>query len=69
MNERYVKIEGSGGFARDLNTGAVVNINTDEIKRARKAKELRKKKESEFETLKNEVGEIKELLNKLIEKL
>ena len=69
MNERYVKLEDSGSFARDLNTGAVVNINRDEIERARRAKELRKKKESEFETLKNEVGEIKELLNKLIEKL
>ncbi len=68
MNERYIKIPGSQ-FARDMETGSVVNINTDEIERARKAKKLRKEKESEFNTLKNEVGEIKELLNKLIEKL
>lgn len=65
---RYVQIPGSQ-FARDTETGSVVNINRDEIERARKAKRLRKQKESEFDTLKNEVGEIKELLNKLIEKL
>lgn len=65
---RYVQISGSQ-FARDTETGSVVNINRDEIERARKAKRLRKQKESEFDTLKNEVGEIKELLNKLIEKL
>jgi hypothetical protein len=65
---KYVQISGSQ-FARDTETGAVVNINKDEIERARKAKKLRRQKESEFDTLKNEVGEIKELLNKLIEKL
>lgn len=68
MSEKYIKLDG-GDFARDMKTGAVVNINRDEIERARQAKKLRKQKESEFDTLKNEVGEIKELLNKLIEKL
>lgn len=65
---RYARIEGSE-FVRDLNTGGVININSDEINAARKAKQARKSKEQEFKDLKNEVGEIKELLNKLIEKL
>ena len=68
MSEKYIKLDG-GDFARDMKTGAVVNINRDEIERARQAKKLRKQKESEFDTLKNEVGEIKELLTKLVEKL
>jgi len=62
-------VEGVNGLARDLNTGAIVNINKEEIQAAREAKKRRKNKDREFEDLKNEVGEIKELLNKLVEKL
>lgn len=62
-------VENASGLARDPNSGVVVNINKDEIRKAREAKEKRKSKDREFEDLKNEVGEIKELLNKLVEKL
>jgi len=62
-------VEGSNGLARDVNTGAIVNINKEEINAAREAKKRRKNKDAEFEQLKNEVGEMKELLNKLVEKL
>lgn len=62
-------VENASGLARDPNSGVVVNINKDEIRKAREAKEKRKSKDKEFEELKNEVGEIKELLNKLVEKL
>ena len=62
-------VEGSSNLARDPNTGAIVNINKDDIAKAREAKNKRKNKDREFEELKNEVSEIKELLNKLVEKL
>lgn len=62
-------VENASGLARDPNSGVVVNINKDEIRKAREAKKKRKSKDREFEELKNEVGEIKELLNKLVEKL
>lgn len=65
----YIMVDGSSSLARDPKSGAIVNINKDEIKKAREAKEKRKNKDREFEDLKNEVGEIKELLNKLVEKL
>lgn len=65
---RYVEIQGTG-LARDIKTGGVVNINRSEIEQARRAKQTRKNREQEFNDLKNEVGEIKELLTKLIEKL
>lgn len=69
MKKNYIMVEGSSSYARDPETGAIVNINKDEINAAREAKKRRKNKDKEFEQLKNEVGEIKELLNKLVEKL
>jgi len=66
---RYIMVDGSSSLARDPRTGAIVNINKDEINKARDAKQRRKNKDREFDELKNEVGEIKELLNKLVEKL
>ena len=69
MKKNLVMVEGNNGLARDLNTGAIVNINTEEIRAAREAKKRRKNRDAEFEELKNEVGEIKELLTKLVEKL
>ena len=63
------KIAGHDGYARDENSGAVININNNEIRAARERKLLRRKKEQEIVDLKNEVGEIKNMLNKLIEKL
>ena len=56
-------------WSRDPNSGLLINTDTDSINKAKEAKNLRRKKKQEFEDLKNEVGEIKELLNKLIEKL
>ena len=41
----------------------------EEINAAKKRKILRKNKEKEFEDLKNEVGDIKKMITKIIEKL
>lgn len=64
----HIKIEGESSYVRDKGTGAVLNINRNEIEAARERKRQRKLKEQEFEDLKNEVSEIKELLLKLVEK-
>lgn len=64
----YMKVKDYPGLVRDPESQAILNINKTEIEIARERKKLRKQKEQEFETLKNEVGEIKELLLKLIEK-
>jgi len=64
----HIKIEGETSYIRDRSTGAVLNINKSEIEAARERKKQRKLKEQEFEDLKNEVSEIKELLLKLVEK-
>ena len=65
----YIKIEGHRDLIRDNDNGAILNINKDEISAARKRKLERRQKEQEIVDLKNEVGEIKNMLNKLIEKL
>lgn len=62
-------MSGSGNWSRCPETGTLININNEEIDRAKQAKQNRKKEKDEVQQLKNEVGEIKELLNKLIEKL
>lgn len=64
----YMKVKDHPGLVRDPESQAILNINKTEIEIARERKKLRKQKEQEFETLKDEVGEIKELLLKLIEK-
>lgn len=69
MKKNLIMVDGNSSFARDINTGAIVNINKEEISAAREAKKRRKNKDAEFEQLKNDVSEMKELLNKLVEKL
>jgi hypothetical protein len=62
-------VENNSGLARDMRTGGIVNINKEEILNARERKKKRKQKELEFEQLKTDVSEMKELLNTIIEKL
>ena len=65
----YIKVEGHTNLIRDNNSGAVLNINKNDISAARKRKLERRQKEQQFEDLKNEVGDIKNMLTKIIEKL
>ncbi len=65
----YKDVEGHSNLVRDTSTGAILNINKDEISAARKRKLERKQKEQEFDNLKDEVGDIKKMLTQIIEKL
>ena len=65
----FTKVDGHVGLVRDTRTNAILNINKDEINAARKRKLERREKEKEFKDLKNEVGDIKNMLTKIIEKL
>ena len=65
----YVKVKGHANLARTGLYGSIVNINKEEIQAAKRRKLERKQKEKDFENLKNEVGDIKNMLNKIIEKL
>lgn len=68
-NMKLIKADNSPGLARDLNTGAIININRSEIEQAREAKRLRKAKDQEFEQMKTDINEIKKMLTQIAEKL
>ena len=65
----YIKVKGHSNLARSGPYGSIVNINKEEIQAARKRKLERRQKEKDFEDLKNEVSDIKIILNKIVEKL
>jgi hypothetical protein len=69
MKSNLVMVENNSGLARDVRTGGIININKEEIQTARERKKRRKQKENEFEQLKTDVSEMKQLLNTIIEKL
>ena len=69
---QYINVEGSGGMVRDKETGAILNTNKSEIERARNRKIISKKKEEEFDDMKTDIKglkddmvELKTLLNKI----
>ena len=66
---KLIKADNSPGLARDLNTGAIININKTELNQAREAKRLRKQRDKEFEQMKNDIDEIKLMLTQIAEKL
>lgn len=72
---KLIPVDGNPSLARDIKTGAIVNINSNEIQQARERKKAMKQKDNDFEQvkqdvagLKDDVGEIKQLLRQLIEK-
>ena len=65
---KYTRIEGHWGYVKDEN-GAVININKEEIKAAKKRKAQRLSQEKELSELKDEVSDIKKMLTQIVEKL
>lgn len=72
---QYINVEGSPGYARDKDTGIVINTNSSEIENAKKRKLLSKQKDEELTNIKEDVknlksglNEIKSLLTKMVEK-
>ena len=65
----FIPVKGNSSLARDSQTGAIVNINTQEINEARDRKALRLKEKQELEQLKSDVADIKQMLTKLFERL
>jgi len=64
-----IQVEGNSNLVKDITNGAVINVDKNSVKEAKLLKSKMAKKEEEIETLKNDVAEIKSILNKLIEKL
>lgn len=71
-----IKVNGHSNLVRDPNSGAIININRDEITTARERKKTRATKDREDKQLKadvrnlqNELGDIKQLLAQIVEKI
>jgi hypothetical protein len=65
---RYVNVEGHSDLIKDMKTGAVLNVSND-VTKARKIKENRKQRETEFDNLKDDVQNIKLMLQQIIKKM
>lgn len=70
------KIQGHPGLVKDVNSGAILNLNAQQAIKARERKLNMKKQQQEFDDmkesvheLKTDVSEIKTLLNKIVERL
>ena len=63
----YIRVEGHSHLMRDGTSGAIVNTNTNEMTQARIRKSSWKKQQSEIKQLRNDLSEMKELLNQMIE--
>jgi hypothetical protein len=71
----FVKVKDKDGLVRDLSSGAIINNNTSEyenyIKKRNASRQLREdldKQSEEINNIKNDIGEIKQLLITLINK-
>lgn len=71
---RYINVKGNPGLVRDRVSGAILNINSNEIAAARKRKAARLKQKQEQENLQDEVvdlrkqvEDLKNLLSSMIE--
>ena len=66
---KYAKVEGNNSLIRDLNSNAVILTDENKVLSARQKKANRLKQKEEFEQMKQDVQNIKHLLNQIVEKL
>ena len=64
---RYINVKGFPGLVRHKSSGAIININTAEMKSARLRKQKALKEKEEIQDLKSEVTELRNLVKKLLE--
>lgn len=65
---QFMFVENHPDLVRDKETGAILNINIENIKKQKELLRQRKQEKQEISQLKEEVGEIKSLLQQLLEK-
>ena len=62
-----LNIKNRPGLQRDINSGAVINTDITAYQKALNAKAAAEQKENELQDIKNEVQDLKILMNKIIE--
>ena len=64
-----IPVEGNPGYYRDSESGAIINDSDSEFQAYLNEKKRRVSELSEFNTLKNEVNELKDIMKIIISKL
>jgi hypothetical protein len=64
-----VNINNHPGLQRDITSGAVINTDNTAYQKALNAKMAAEKKETELQDIKNDVQELKDLMNQIIKRL
>jgi len=67
--EEYAQVEGHSNLLRDEESSAIVNTDIEQWKLAKQRKLRFQNQAKEINSLKSEVGEIKNLLNDILGKL
>jgi uncharacterized FlaG/YvyC family protein len=62
---KHMNVKGNPGLVRDKHTGAIVNINSNEIQQARKRKKLWQQEKEKTESLANEVKDLKQDMDEI----
>ena len=65
----HIKVEGSQTLYRDEDNSAIINKDTSGLSRAKRVKDRIKIQDSEINTLKEEINEMKDILVQINERL
>jgi hypothetical protein len=66
-SNRFLIVDGHPGLVRDKSSGAILNVNKQEIAQARSRKKVWKEQQEELEQLRSDVAYMKEALAQLLE--
>ena len=64
---KFQNVKGHSGLVRDKSSGAILNINSNEISEARRRKNAWLKEQERVSNLEKDMDEIKTLLHKILE--
>jgi len=64
---KTIRVKDNPGLAMDVNTGAIININSNEMNYARERKKQKNKEKERIDRIETELNDIKYLLTKLLE--
>ena len=67
--KHFINVEGYNDIVREESSQAIINTDTEQYRLVIKRRELMRNQKEEIRTLKNEVTEIKILLQNMVEKL
>lgn len=63
------RVENHNTLVRDLNNNAILNVDNTAIEKAKIVKKLRKSQKQEIQDLKHDVGELKDMMREILDRL